>query len=85
MRALPRLLGNNLVTVSIVPLLTVGEEPVENQAADGEDEDQDGPQELVADGAARLEKFNCGELLAWQEQDTMNRLRNVLQTSLLRG
>lgn len=51
-RALPRFLRDHLIAVSIVPLLTVGEEPVDDDAADGEDEDQDRPQELVADRAA---------------------------------
>jgi len=48
---LPRLLDNSLVAVSVVPLLAVGQEPVDDDTADGEDEDEDRPQELVADGA----------------------------------
>jgi hypothetical protein len=49
--SLSRLLDNSLVAVSVVPLLAVGQEPVDDDATDREDEDKDRPQELVADGA----------------------------------
>lgn len=62
---LPRLLNNSLVAVSVVPLLTVGKEPVDDDTADREDEDEDRPQEFVADGAGRLEDFDCGGKLAY--------------------
>lgn len=55
---LPDLLLNGLVAVTVVPLLAVGEEPVDDDAADGEDEDEDRPQELVADRAAGLEELD---------------------------
>ena len=58
LRALPRLLDNSLVAVSVVPLLAVGQEPVDDDATDREDEDKDRPQELVADGAGRLEDLD---------------------------
>jgi len=48
---LPRLLDNSLVAVSVVPLLAVGQKPVDDDATDREDEDKDRPEELVADGA----------------------------------
>lgn len=38
---------------------SVGEEPVDDQADDGEDEDKKTPEELVAGGTARLEDLNC--------------------------
>ena len=61
--SLPRLLDNSLVAVSVVPLLAVGEKPVDDDAADGEDEDEDRPEELVADGAGGLEDLDwVGEL-----------------------
>lgn len=50
--ALPCLLRDDLVTISVVPLLTIGKEVVNDKTADGEDEDEDGPQKLVADRAA---------------------------------
>ena len=37
----------------------VGKEPVDDDTADREDEDKDRPQELVADGAGRLENLDC--------------------------
>lgn len=57
--SLPCLLDNSLVAVSVVPLLAVGQEPVDDDATDGEDEDKDRPQELVTDGARRLEDLDC--------------------------
>ena len=56
--SLPRLINNSLIPVAVVPLLTVGKKPVDNNTADREDEDEDGPQELVADGAAGLEDLD---------------------------
>lgn len=56
--SLPRLINNSLIPVAVVPLLTVGKKPVDDDTADGEDEDEDGPQELVADGAAGLEDLD---------------------------
>ena len=56
--SLSRLLDNSLVAVSVVPLLAVGQEPVDDDATDGEDEDKDRPKELVADGAGRLEDLD---------------------------
>lgn len=55
---LPRLLSNNLVSVSVVPLLAVGKEPVDDDSADREDEDENRPEELVADRAGRLEDLD---------------------------
>ena len=63
--ALPGLLDNSLVAVSVVPLLAVGQEPVDDDATDGEDEDKDRPKELVADGAGRLEDLDWVGKLAF--------------------
>lgn len=48
---LPRLLNNSLISISVVPLLAVGQEPVDDNTTDREDEHKDRPQEFVADGA----------------------------------
>lgn len=37
---------------------TVGEEPVDDHADDGEEEDDEAPEELVRGGAVRLEDLN---------------------------
>lgn len=55
---LPDLLLNGLVAVAVVPLLAIGEEPIDDDTADREDEDEDRPQELVADRAARLKELD---------------------------
>lgn len=74
--ALPCLLRDDLIPVSVVPLLTIGKEVVNEETADGEDEDEDGPQELVAHRAARLEDLDCelrlacGVLLGSDESET---------------
>jgi hypothetical protein len=57
--ALPGLLRNSLVAVAIVPLLAVGKKPVDDDATDREDEDEDRPEELVADRAGRLQDLDC--------------------------
>ena len=56
--SLPDLLLDGLVAITVVPLLAVGKEVVENETTDGEDEHEDGPQELVADRAAGLEELD---------------------------
>jgi hypothetical protein len=45
--------------------LTVRKKPVDDDAADGEDEDEDRPQELVADGAAGFEDLDWKAALAY--------------------
>jgi hypothetical protein len=63
--SLPRRLSNSFVSVAVVPLLTVRKKPVDDDAADGEDKDEDGPQELVADGTAGLEDLDWKVALAY--------------------
>lgn len=62
--ALPCLLRDDLVAISVVPLLTIGKEVVNDKTTNGEDEDENGPQKLVADRAARLEDLDCELRLA---------------------
>jgi hypothetical protein len=56
--SLPRRLSDGLISVAVVPLLTVRKKPVDDDTADGEDEDEDRPHELVADGAAGFEDLD---------------------------
>lgn len=40
--------------------LAVAEEIIDDHADDGEQEDNEGPDDLVGDGAVRLEDLDCG-------------------------
>lgn len=44
--------------------LAVGEEVVDNHANDGEEEDDEGPNDLARNGAVGLEDLNCGALVS---------------------
>lgn len=52
-------LRHRLIPGAPLVRLAVGEQPVDDDATDGEDEDEDGPQQLVRNGASRLEDFDC--------------------------
>lgn len=54
-------LCNRLVRVM---RLAVGEEPVDDDATDGEDEDEQAPEELLERWAVRFEDLNCGRCVS---------------------
>jgi hypothetical protein len=49
--------------------LAVGEEVVDEHADNGEKEDNKSPEDLVGDGAVRLEDLNCGAARQLQPQN----------------
>ena len=42
---------------------TIREQPVDDDATNGEQEDQEAPKQFVGDGTIRFEDFNCNEIV----------------------
>lgn len=50
---------DGLVVAPAAVLSSVREEPVDDESTNGEDEDEQGPKELVADRTAGLDNLDC--------------------------
>lgn len=63
---------DGLVVAASVVGSAVREEPVDDEADDGEDEDEQAPEELVADGAVGLEDLDPDDNVKNQDDEAQN-------------
>ena len=62
-------LCNGFVTTAAHVRSTVGEQPVDDDATNGEQEDQEGPKQLVRDRTIRLQDFDCKGIVISSDTD----------------
>ena len=76
--------SNRLIFIRRIPLLPVGEDVIEDRTYEGQDEDENGPSELVAWWAVRLQDLDCRcqylQSAADENEDVLQTMISITRT-----